>query len=160
MFPLFKLEKSDSREPAFFARSSEPDVDAVDFVSRLLVDPDELCVDLKLSDLVILRLNSSIISEVLDDFITSFDALESVDFFSSFSSDGLIFLSKEFDGECSGSVGGRGIFGGGLKLKNHFKFKFSIIQLTTHFGGVFFLAAGSAGGIRGFSEMIGTEFRI
>lgn len=98
MLPLFKLEKSDSREPAFFARSSEPDVDAVDLVSRLRVDPDELCVDLKLSDLVILRLNSSIISDALDDFITSLG--ESVaDFLSNFSSEGLILRSSELDGE-------------------------------------------------------------
>lgn len=99
MLPLFMLEKSDSREPAFFARSSEPDVDAVDFVSRLLVEPEELCVDLKLSDLVILRLNSSMISDVLEDFITSAEGLESVGFLSNFSSDGLIFLSNELDGE-------------------------------------------------------------
>lgn len=142
--PLVMPELIDSFEPTLLAPrlifSRLPVGDAVDFVSRLPSEPLELCVDFKLSDLASFLPNSSAIrSEDFENLLTSFLAAvtliskESEDFCRKIS-DGLMFLSRELDGELSeslrpgdeeraGTVGGStgaarlGNFGGGLEIR-------------------------------------------
>lgn len=138
--PLLIPELMDSFDPTLLPPrlifSKLPVGDAVDFVSRLPSDPLELCVDFKLSDFANFLPNSSAIkSDDLENLFMSFFVLmsnESDDFWRKIS-DGLMFRSRELEGELSesfrpgddertGTVGGstgaarRGNFGGGLEI--------------------------------------------
>jgi hypothetical protein len=138
--PLVMPELIDSFDPTLLPPrlifSRLPVGEAVDFVSRLPSDPLELCVDFKLSDLASFFPNSSAIrSEDFENLLTSFLVLmssESDDFWRKIS-EGLMFRSRELEGELSeslrpgdddrvGTVGGstgaalRGNFGGGLEV--------------------------------------------
>jgi hypothetical protein len=138
--PLVRPELIDSLEPTLLPPrlifSKLPVGDAVDLVSRLPRDPLELCVDFKLSDLASFFPNSSAIrSEDFENLLISFLPLmssESDDFCRNIS-EGLMFRSRELEGELSeslrqgdderlGTVGGstgaalRGNLGGGLKV--------------------------------------------